>query len=602
MLRYLLRYCLALALVVVIPPAVSHAATATATADTGWEIVNFVSDIQLHPDTSVTVIETIDVDFRNLQKHGIYRTIPVSYRTQYGNNLNIRFQLNSVTDRGGARLPVSQSRDGTDVQLKIGDPERTVSGRQSYVLRYTASRVITRPNEQAEFYWNATGNDWPVTIRNASVRVAAPDGSVLETICFTGYTGSSTANCIHRAEGDTGVFVASSSLLPRQGLTVAVALDPAAFAFPTRWQHLFMFIADNWLYGVPLLTLGAMTALYWSRGRDKQYQNMFHEVGEVQTVPLWEKLNTLDVYGPPEHLSPGEVGVLVDEKVHMQDVTATVIDLARRGFLAIKELPKKGLFAKPDFELAYQAKDESKLEPFEQGFLDLLFSTGRLRQVVKLSALGKHEDAFGHLQIAREKLYQHMVQEGYFYVNPDHVRKLWLILGGVLIFVGVALAAVGELFPSGIGGWFTAWAGSGAVLMLFSPLMPARTAKGRKALQEVVGLREWIRLGAWRERIHEKHNFFEEVLPYTIAFGLTDKFLKAFNDAELKDLAHNSVSWYRGHGNFTVDNFSSSFSAFRNSMGYAVSSSLPTSASRGGSGFSGGSSGGGFGGGGGGSW
>lgn len=110
MLRYLLRYCLALALVVVIPPAISHAATATATADTGWEIVNFVSDIQLHPDTSVTVIETIDVDFRNLQKHGIYRTIPVSYRTQYGNNLNIRFQLSSVTDRDGARLPVSQSR------------------------------------------------------------------------------------------------------------------------------------------------------------------------------------------------------------------------------------------------------------------------------------------------------------------------------------------------------------------------------------------------------------------------------------------------------------------------------------------------------------
>ena len=126
--------------------------------------------------------------------------------------------------------------------------------------------------------------------------------------------------------------------------------------------------------------------------------------------------------------------------------------------------------------------------------------------------------------------------------------------------------------------------------------MPARTAKGRRALEEVLGLREWIRLGAWREQIHEKHNFFEEVLPYTIAFGLTGKFLEAFKDAKLK-----APSWYQGSSTFNPVYFQSSLTSFNNSLTSGIASTRPQSSS--GSSFGGGgSSGGGFGGGGGGSW
>jgi hypothetical protein len=42
---------------------------------------------------------------------------------------------------------------------------------------------------------------------------------------------------------------------------------------------------------------------------------------------------------PPDQVRPGQVGTLIDEHANLLDVTATIIDLAVRGFLKITELP-----------------------------------------------------------------------------------------------------------------------------------------------------------------------------------------------------------------------------------------------------------------------
>ena len=54
---------------------------------------------------------------------------------------------------------------------------------------------------------------------------------------------------------------------------------------------------------------------------------------------------------PPEGVRPGQVGTLIDEQANTLDVTATIVDLAVRGFLLIQELPKEGWFGKPDWTL-----------------------------------------------------------------------------------------------------------------------------------------------------------------------------------------------------------------------------------------------------------
>src|SRR3972149_7783472 len=94
-----------------------HIAKINAQEDTGWTIESFKSDIRVNNDTSVDVTETIIVDFDSLSKHGIYRTIPVQYQTQYGNNLNIRLKDISVTDSKGKGYETKITKEGVNTKI-----------------------------------------------------------------------------------------------------------------------------------------------------------------------------------------------------------------------------------------------------------------------------------------------------------------------------------------------------------------------------------------------------------------------------------------------------------------------------------------------------
>ena len=247
----------------------------------------------------------------------------------------------------------------------------------------------------------------------------------------------------------------------------------------------------------------------------------------------------------------------------------------------------------------------------------MLFSTDRKSQV-KLNSLPKN--AYQHLTKAHQRLYQHLTQQGYFSANPKTVRTIYLVLGIILTISGLAIGPALMAFGLGASGFIPQGTSlligpmvSGLIVLAFSFFMPARSAKGRRALSEVAGLREWIRLGAWREKIHEKLNLFEEVLPFAIAFGLTQKFIQAFKAADIKDLFRRNklvlfrrnklvLSWYHSSHPFNAVYLSNSINNFGSSLNSGIAATQPKSASSGGSGFSGGSSGGGFGGGGGGSW
>src|SRR3989304_8570632 len=88
--------------------------------ESGWVVDQFESQIIVHKDSSVSIEETINVDFTNLQKHGIYRTIPVSYRDRLGNRLNVRLKVLSVTDEQGRSLNYQKKLSGSDLEIKIG--------------------------------------------------------------------------------------------------------------------------------------------------------------------------------------------------------------------------------------------------------------------------------------------------------------------------------------------------------------------------------------------------------------------------------------------------------------------------------------------------
>src|SRR5206468_3896370 len=53
-------------------------------------------------------------------------------------------------------------------------------------------------------------------------------------------------------------------------------------------------------------------------------------------------------FAPPDGVRPGQVGTLLDEQANPLDVTATIVDLAVRGYLRIEELPRAHWFSSRD--------------------------------------------------------------------------------------------------------------------------------------------------------------------------------------------------------------------------------------------------------------
>ena len=105
-------------------------------------------------------METIDAEFHR-PRHGIYRDIPVRYVDELGKKTTMPVRIASVTDASGAALKHRVEEAGSLVRVRIGDPNRFVNGRQSYVISYTVENAILFFDDHDELYWNVTGKDGP---------------------------------------------------------------------------------------------------------------------------------------------------------------------------------------------------------------------------------------------------------------------------------------------------------------------------------------------------------------------------------------------------------------------------------------------------------
>jgi hypothetical protein len=97
-------------------------------ADEGWVVTSFHSDITIAPNSSLTIKEDIRVDFGSLQKHGIFRTIPLRYRYDDSHDRYYALEVMSVTD-GSSALTYSDSIENDNYVIKIGDPNHVSAWR-----------------------------------------------------------------------------------------------------------------------------------------------------------------------------------------------------------------------------------------------------------------------------------------------------------------------------------------------------------------------------------------------------------------------------------------------------------------------------------------
>lgn len=518
-------------------------------------------NIVAHKTGLIEITETINYDFGDLEKHGVYRYIPTY--SKVGDLYRILNINNVRVERDGLSENFTSSVNNEQLYLKIGNADKTITGAHIYKINYTVGNGIgSNYQDHDEIYWNATGNDWQVAIEKVSFKIDTDFNAKLNNfICFTGSTGSKEKNC--QINGNT---VFANNLPAGQGLTI-VAVYPVN-TFPksvlsksppkTFGQTLMEFIFKNYYLIFIFLNFGLGGYLiYWYQKHKNKKR--FGVPGVNFDIPKDEKGNIL---------RPAIAGTIDTAKLDKNDVVATIFDLAIRKYIKLEQVKtvKKLLPDATDQIILKLKGDDGKLNQFEKTLFERLFQDG---ESINLGSDLK-KDFYKTFQDMEDDVFKELVEKKYYTKNPKTQK-------GGLIFLGVAALFTGNIILA-------------IALFYLSRKLNDRTALGDEIDFKIDGLKLFLK-SMDRNYKWQAGKFYtvEQMIPYAMALGYIDKFMEALKIVK----PDYNPSWYSGsRGNFYLG-----YSAF-----YLATSGSLTTAAPSSSGSSGGFSGGGGGGGGGGSW
>jgi len=423
-------------------------------------IKSFESFIDVHEDGVIVVKERIVVDFgEESMYYGIYRKIPY-----YLQSRRLELKLISAEDNSGERYQVSEEEKDGEVYWVIMDPKASVEGERVYNIKYEVKGAINYFEDYDEIYWNVNGK-WEMKIQEILCIVNLPDYVDVNKVKYTFYTGkegSGEQNDKAWVE-ENKVFFKAGPFKPGENLTIAISLpkgilidqtdenlttsvgvpqsasiEPSESSWISRnWGLLFMIF-------LPLISLLYMLYEYFLYGRDPRINR-----------------SIMVEYEPPDNLKPAEVGVLVDEYADDRDIVATIIDLAIRGYLKIKPLEEDNV----EIEILRDGKD---LEGYEREIFEVIKKSAKDGKVVELGESVKNYSGSLEQQEAKEykrsvlgvikdKIYDSLIQKGYFKESPKETRRTYIELGTSMFFIGFGITLAYACLKYGMLGYVSAF-------------------------------------------------------------------------------------------------------------------------------------------------
>lgn len=576
-----------------------------AVADDDWRIPDFDVVATVDADGGVTHVQLdLAFDFGNDPGHGPYVTLPL--RQEIAGDPDqwrmLDVTLGQVTSPSGADATVqTEEKDGI-LLIRIGSEGRTFSGVQSYRINYSIRGLLATNQAQSgldEFNWNVVGPGWEVPIGEVTASVTGP-ADVQRVACFAGDWFDS--ECDQAAsDGRTATF-RQQYLGEGNPLQIVAGFPAGTFTgaeprFTTRYHIGNMFpvtpVTGGLTAVLTALGLGWLFRRTRRGGRDQVYLGLTPGVVPApgQQAVIGEGTAKAPVavqFTPPANARPGELGVLTDHTADNTDITATMIDLAVRGYLKIEQTGKKNW----TFTRLTTGRG---LIGYEQHLFDELFRAG---SVVNTKDLRDKRYA-DLLTCTRSRLYERVTKElRWFTRNPSTVRGIAVAGGVVLVAAGAGIGLLLGFVGFGLLGLAAVLTGIG--VLIANNRFGARTADGSAVLAQTKGFELYLSTAeADQIRFEEGIDVFSRYLPYAVIFGVAERWTKVFAQLEAQGRYQPATDWYVGYGFYTM--LSPDFASSMDRLGSQMSASLQqaTAASSGGSGFSGG---GGFGGGGGGGW
>ncbi len=397
----------------------------------------------------------------------------------------------------------------------------------TYTLRYRVIGNVRAAAGQDVLSWQAIPEEHEYTIDASTITVNYPKG--VEPVRDPQLQGSKSSYEFlpGQAKFATGKIDDNEALI----LTVQFP-GGQLISEPPAWQLVNLRRGEQVRSALPVaLVIGLIIPLGWlawllpTRKRAKIEPMTAFPTGPVTQLP--------------DDLHPAAAGQLVHGNTTvMFQVFAVVLDLARRGLLRLEELPAQGWFNSKDY-VTVALKSPSDLQAHEQRVWDFIFENtqegGHGRKVSELGTRFSNQ-----LEKFRQEAKEELLAKGLLDAQRDSQRikinflalglflvSVLMIPGGLVMIgvVGDTLAKIGTvLLGTGIGLTI-----AGSIGLGVAAGWPVWTAKGQVVRGRWQSFDKYLR-ELLRRDSQMQGDWFEPYLPYAVAFGLGDRWVKAFQE------------------------------------------------------------------------
>ncbi len=478
-------------------------------------------NLAVQPNSDILVEEIQQIAFTSGTFRFGFRAIPLD-RVEQITEVQVSEIINGVerpyTPRSSSQYGFVTSISEGELKITWYFPP-TSNSSHTYIVRYRVVGGLRFYDEGDQIWWKAIAPDHNFPIRESRVTVTLPATFAQDQLLIASYGASATSYFT-----DRGLVVFEAQNIPAdEELEVRVQFPhgvvqgsppswQAALDRREQWGPVFSVIFGG--LGLVLLVGGplAVYLLWYTRGRDRP-------VGMVAEY----------ITEPPSDLPAGVVGTLVDEKVDLKDIIASIVDLAHRGAIRMEEEQKEGFLGiGSGRDFIFYLEDASKAtRPYEKTLIKRIFGRRKTRRMSDL-----RQKFYKAIPELRKQLYEEVVTEGFFPRNPETIRRVWSGLGcaglvGSGIFAFFLLALLGSYSP-----WVAcpgiALGIAMASLMIVGRHMPRKTPRGAEEAAKWLAFKRYLQSIEKHSDLEAVKDKFEEFLPYAVAFGLERRLINKF--------------------------------------------------------------------------